>query len=412
MPSDLVVIELAGTPGAGKTTVAAALVHEPPGERIRGVHDRRCRSPSRPPNHRGPPAGPDTQHPAPSTRARYVFYLGGVSYGLTFAVKHRDLVRHVIRACRMHRVVGDAIGETHATFWFVQLCGRVAFLRATARSGEILVVDDGFLHRAVHLHASTLGTVDVPAVQEYTSLVPRPDLLVHLTVPPDLCRRGSGVGGIWAHARDIDDVRLVAYLESAHVAVNSATERAGELGWRTFIVQNSERHVADVVTDLGGALDAFDEPERVDVSGSPTMGRLPRLPRPLRVRAMAASRFGPPALPPDRVHAVLAQYGLAPGSGTHSDLRIGRRSLNAAVPTPFGTKVVKQYRPQWTEARVEYGHAVVDRLEELSFPSVRLARTLGGRTYTVIAGSVYAVFDFIEGTSYSLTFLRRGIGWR
>ncbi|HEY3671108.1 MAG TPA: phosphotransferase [Acidimicrobiia bacterium] len=408
MSSDLVVIELAGTPGAGKTTVAAAVVQA---LRTRDLDASSVVAAARP--HARRTAVGRIVAKIPHTRVRelslwYVFYLGSMAHGLAFAIGHRRLVRHVVRAGRARHAAGDAVGRTHATYWFLQLCGRVAFLRATARPGQILVIDDGFLHRAVHLHASTRGTVDRAAVGDYTSLVPAPDLLIRLEVPDELCHVRVRRRGIWAHARHLDDAQLAAYLGSARGAVEEATARAERLGWRTVTIENHGRGVADVVCEVMGALES---PANVDAHRHDTQGRgrerLLHVPRPSRVRALAAGRFGAPALAPECVRAVLERYGLPSVSDTYSDLRVGRRSLNAAVATPFGTKVVKQYRPQWTEALVEYGHSVIEHLEQQSFPAVRLSRTPAGGTHVVLDGSVYAVFDFVEGTSYSLNYLRR-----
>jgi Ser/Thr protein kinase RdoA (MazF antagonist) len=411
--SDLRVVELAGTPGAGKTTVADALVRE---LRARGVPASTILEAARVHALRTP-LGQVVAH-VPTARGQrlllwYVFYLASAACGLRFAVRHPSLVRHVARARRARRAAGDSVGRTHAGFWYAQLCGRVAFLRATARPGEVLVVDDGFLHRAVHLHASTRALPDRRAVREYVSLVPAPDLVVQLAVPDASCRSRVVRRGVWTHARHLDDAQLTTYLESARRVTDIAIDRAREAGWCALMVGNHGRAVADVARELAGTVDLllvreeYGTVDRARTIEHRERARIPHLPRPSRVRAVAAGRFGAPALPPDRVHTVLDRYGLTAGSGRHSDLRVGRRSLNAAVPTRDGIKVVKQYRPQWTETLVAHGHSIVIRLEERSFPAVRLTRTPAGRTHTVIDGSVYALFDFADGTSYSLKFLRR-----
>jgi Ser/Thr protein kinase RdoA (MazF antagonist)/thymidylate kinase len=398
------VIEVAGTPGAGKTTVARALVEE---LRAAGMSASTIVEAAR--THAQRTAAGRVVVRVPHHRLRrlllwWVFYLSSTVHGAAFAFRHRELVRHVARACRARRGAGDAVGRTHARFWFFHLCGRVAFLRATARPGETLVLDDGFLHRAVHLHASTSGEVDVAAVREYVSLVPSPDLVACLAVPESSCRARVVARGVWPHARDLDDAGLTAYLASARTVTDAACDRARQLGWRAVTIANDGRIPADVVDDVRRELDRLPRPTP---SAARERARIPHVPRPSRVRAIAAGRFGPPALSPDRVQEVLERYALAANAHDASDLRIGRRSLNAAVPTPHGTKVVKQYRPQWTEPLVLHGHSILLRLEERAFPAVRLTRAPDGGTHTVVDGAVYAVFDFVDGTSFSLNFLRR-----
>lgn len=133
---------------------------------------------------------------------------------------------------------------------------------------------------------------------------------------------------------------------------------------------------------------------------------IPRLPRPSRVSAYVTARLGPPTLERAAVLSVLREYDLAPIGGAR-DLRLGRRSLNAVVRTRSGRKVVKCYRPQWKPETVECGHSILRRLEEIGFPAVRLEPTSTGATWTTDGSRVWAVFDFLTGTNYSLCYLRR-----
>jgi Ser/Thr protein kinase RdoA (MazF antagonist) len=135
-------------------------------------------------------------------------------------------------------------------------------------------------------------------------------------------------------------------------------------------------------------------------------GLVLHVPRPSRVSASLAARFGPPVLNPTLVDEVLERYGLRARGGSRN-LRLGRRSLNVAVRTDGGTKVVKRYRPQWSESTVRCGHSIIDRLAELDVPAVRLVRAPDGATWTSVGEAVFAVFEYVPGTNYSLNFLLR-----
>lgn len=137
-----------------------------------------------------------------------------------------------------------------------------------------------------------------------------------------------------------------------------------------------------------------------------TATRVPYLPRPSRVSAALAARFGPPALAPSVARQVLRGYGLQPASG-YRNLRLARRSLNLVVDTDRGPKVVKAYRPHWPAGSVHCGHSIILRLEGVCFPAVRLVRPLGGETWTTVGAERFAVFEFVPGTNYSIAFLRR-----
>jgi Ser/Thr protein kinase RdoA (MazF antagonist) len=133
---------------------------------------------------------------------------------------------------------------------------------------------------------------------------------------------------------------------------------------------------------------------------------VPRVPRPSRVSAFVASRFGRPLIGPEAVQQVLQRYELEP-LGASRNLRLGRRSLNAAVATARGAKVLKLYRPQWNASTVAYGHSVLLQLEACGFPAVRLYPTPNGATSITIGSRVFALFDFVPGVNYSLNYLLR-----
>jgi Ser/Thr protein kinase RdoA (MazF antagonist) len=145
----------------------------------------------------------------------------------------------------------------------------------------------------------------------------------------------------------------------------------------------------------------------VDGNASVSAGtRILRVPRPSRVSSTVAARFGTPVIDPSLIRVLLARYGIAE-RGSARNIQLGRRNRNMTVITDAGRKVVKMYRPQWTEATVRYGHSILTRLEELNFPAPRLARTLDGADHVQLDDGLFALFDFVPGVNYSLNFLLR-----
>jgi glycosyltransferase involved in cell wall biosynthesis/Ser/Thr protein kinase RdoA (MazF antagonist) len=137
-----------------------------------------------------------------------------------------------------------------------------------------------------------------------------------------------------------------------------------------------------------------------------TAARIMHVPRPSRVSAFLSARLGPPVIDRSAVEEVLHRYGLRL-VGPSRNLRLGRRSRNVAVATDAGKKVVKLYRPQWSPDTVRNGHSILVRLEELGFPTPRLVRARDGANWTRIDSDLFAIFDFLPGTNYSLHFLLR-----
>jgi Ser/Thr protein kinase RdoA (MazF antagonist) len=139
------------------------------------------------------------------------------------------------------------------------------------------------------------------------------------------------------------------------------------------------------------------------------MNRAPVLsvPRPSRVKAYLSARVEPPVIEPSALAHVLDSYGMR-AVGRRRNLRLGRRSSNVVLDTDHGLKVVKRYRPQWSEPTVRCGHSILVALEERDFAAVRLTRTPTGTTWISLDDHVFGVFDFLPGVNYSLTYLRRG----
>jgi Ser/Thr protein kinase RdoA (MazF antagonist) len=135
-------------------------------------------------------------------------------------------------------------------------------------------------------------------------------------------------------------------------------------------------------------------------------GWVPFVPRWSRVRASTSARFGGPEIDPPVVAEILRRYGLR-GIASSRNLRLARRSRNVWIESDRGRKALKLYRPRWREQTVEEVHSVLERLEALDVPAPRPNRTLDGATWSVIDGSIAAVFDWIEGRNYSINYLRR-----
>jgi hypothetical protein len=223
------VVEFLGLPGSGKTTLSAALValleeRDLPADSLVGAardHVRRTRP------------GRVVARVRPPRLRRFLlwqlFYAFGVVHAFRFGREDPALVRHALGALagRHDRIRTRA----HVLYWFFHLCGRYRFMTATSRPGEVLVVDDGFLQRAVHLHATPADPPDPDQVKSYVDLVPKPDLLVLLTVSRTTGERRVYARGIWPHLRHLDAPALSRYLAHAERVVTIAAGEVKRRGW-------------------------------------------------------------------------------------------------------------------------------------------------------------------------------------
>ena len=230
------VVELVGTPGAGKTTLARDLILHlaASGYASTTVLDAARRHAAR------TPAG---RLVARATRGRVrrallwqVFYAYGVAHAVASAREERALTRFV-RSTQRDRPIARRM-RRHILFWFAQLAGRRRFLVSTGTAQEAIVFDDGFVHRAAALLASAREAPDPRAVARYIDLIPAPDALVHVRAPLDVCERRVLARGVWAHSRHLDRAELRRSLEHAAEAVDAAVARARELGWTVIEIDN------------------------------------------------------------------------------------------------------------------------------------------------------------------------------
>lgn len=229
------VVEFVGAPGAGKTTLAAATVA---GLRRTGAAALTPTDAARPDAARTRVGRAVRDLAPPRLAGPLLWWLhlarGWVGRGHV-ARRQPRLVRHVL-ASQWRRPVPWRL-RRHALGWWFAHAGRRVAVRTGARPGEVLVVDDGFLHRAATLHASEHQRPDPGAVRAYVDLLAPADLVVHVRVPPGTCARRVAARGAWAH-RPLDDRRRVDHVRHAAAALDVAVGRARETGWAVLEVDN------------------------------------------------------------------------------------------------------------------------------------------------------------------------------
>lgn len=131
------------------------------------------------------------------------------------------------------------------------------------------------------------------------------------------------------------------------------------------------------------------------------------VPRPSRLTAHVRSRLRSLDIEQNTVSAILRdEYGLTV-TASPDNLPNTRRNHNLIVHTTAGKKVFKLYRRDWRPATIDFEHSILRRLAELDVPAPRLAATRDGRTWVSHGDDRYALFDFIDGTNYSSSFLLR-----
>jgi thymidylate kinase len=251
-PGRPLIVEFIGTPGAGKTTLSNELIRL---LREEGIDASTIIGAARDHAVRTVPGRAVSWLAPPSLRAPLlwqVFYVLSVIHVLGFVRKHYELCRHVLRT-QLDRPVPVAT-KRHALFWFFQLVGRYDFLRATAGDREAIVLDDGFLHRSVQLHASHSEEPDPRMVSDYVNLLPAPDLVVFVVAGREVCEQRIRRRGVWPHRRHLGSHAISRYLRNAEQVVDTAVQRARARGWNVAEIVNDGGPLEQVRWDLNSVV--------------------------------------------------------------------------------------------------------------------------------------------------------------
>lgn len=249
------VIEFVGVPGAGKSTLVR--------ETVRILRSRGIEAGTMIEHARGHAARTSLGHIVSKVKPQrvrdacmwHLFYLLAARDALGFARQRGSLCRSVMRKQRGRPI--SVLMKRHILFWFFQLGGRHRLLSRFSVRGEALVLDDGFLHRVVHMTSSHVDRPDPDWIRNYVGSVPQPDLVVHVVAGSQTCSGRVTARGLWTHSRRLSKEELDRYIDAAAVATNVAVARARELGWEVVDVENESRDLSEVKDDLGVVMDAF-----------------------------------------------------------------------------------------------------------------------------------------------------------
>ena len=214
----LAVIELIGVPGAGKTTVAGVLQDALrnsgaiPYDVVKAARIFAKRT----------VLGRLVTGLLPGSRVSgglwVVYLLYSWVYAGVFTVRNPQLLKHLMVSQRRRPAEADIMARK-VRYWFLRLIGSYEFLVANGYPGEVLVLDEGFVHRVVQLYASEVEQPDANAIIRYLQLVPEPDAIVHVRAPLDTCVERVRLRGVWERYQSRDIGRLSDFLKSADIAV-------------------------------------------------------------------------------------------------------------------------------------------------------------------------------------------------
>lgn len=397
----MIVIEMAGAPGSGKTSLTPMVLRTC---RAVGIDAYTVQEAARVLAARTVLGRVAARLPSRlrSKALWAVYYAHSLTGAVRLGVARPGLVRHVYHTQRGRPAAADARGR-RVVYWYIRTAGSYAFVRRWGRPGEAFVFDEGFVHRTVQLHASSAEEPRSEQFAEYVSLLPRTDVIVAVETPVATCIERVRARGVWPRLLHAPAAEVDRFISNAHRTVSLTVEVARHDG-RQVLTVNNDRTLEAAGTDLRERLEAL-----LSETPSPRGGPSPvpglRVPRVAQLRAgLRAARRGPAI---DRVtcQAVLDRYGLAADRTT--PLTFGARNANVVVHTTAGPRVLRRYRETATPSTVRHEHAVIGELQRRGVPAVRLVATPDDATVVEHDGSFYALFHYETGVNLSTTHLAR-----
>jgi len=227
------VVELVGSPGAGKTTLVAGikaslarsgLVVATPNENVRDFTRRK-----------------GLGRMVPGGLARPLLWLlyrwGSQAAALKYLAVHPRLAWLVISTAT--RRPSDSLARARRPLhWFLRLLGTHQHLLKRGRAGEVIVLDEGFLHKAVQLFSSPVEKPASDSVATYVAGIPATDLVIHVSAPVATCANRVRLRGVWPRLGEIGDEQLSAFIANAHDTVELAVAAARTMGRTVVTLDN------------------------------------------------------------------------------------------------------------------------------------------------------------------------------
>jgi hypothetical protein len=116
--------------------------------------------------------------------------------------------------------------------------GYYEFLKAHARPTDVLIFDEGFVHRVVQLFASETEEPDPNRITAYLDLLPRPDAVIFPYASWKTCEKRVYDRGIWERFRPKRPAEVSRFIANSHAIVNLAVAHLETTGWTVIAVDN------------------------------------------------------------------------------------------------------------------------------------------------------------------------------
>lgn len=181
-----------------------------------------------------------------------IFYINSRRYQQIFRRHYPRLVESVL-GFQSERPI-SAYDRRHVLRWFLHLTGAYAFLKTHLKPSEVLIFDEGFVHRVVQLFASENEEPDVRREMDYLDQIPRPDLVIYVYAPAEVTTQRVFTRGIWERFQRKSQAETLRFLSASQTAVQRAAGYLASRNWPLLQIDNHDLEIDSAGRELQAEL--------------------------------------------------------------------------------------------------------------------------------------------------------------
>lgn len=246
------IVEMLGSPGAGKTSLIPAAREFFSRQGLKAYNVVEAARPLAARTPLGRLACRWLPEPLKGFILWQIFYAYSRRYRPIFRRHYPQLIDSVLRY-QCERPI-SAYDRRHVMRWFLHLTGAYAFLRTHLKPSEVLIIDEGFVHRVVQLFASEHEEPDVQREMDYLDQIPRPDLVIYVSTPAEVAVRRVFSRGLWERFQRKSQADTLRFLAASQTAVQRAAGYLASKNWPLLQIDNPDQEIDFVGQELQAEL--------------------------------------------------------------------------------------------------------------------------------------------------------------
>lgn len=166
-----------------------------------------------------------------------------------FKQQHPELIRYVQETQRL-RPPESLVQQRNVLPSFRKLMGHYGLLTTMKRPGDVLIFDEGFVHRVIALHVSPVEAPPIETITTYLDLVPRSDLVIYVKTPPDVCIQRVKKRGPASFLASMHDEHMALFFKNMQIVIQLAVSYIQQKGWTVIEVDNSQNDLDQAAAAL------------------------------------------------------------------------------------------------------------------------------------------------------------------